>query len=360
MQIHQVLVSANPGDAISTLATEIRHLLRQIGPSEIYSKYSDVSLHKDVKRLHDLPRRHTDTLTDDVIIFHASIGEPEVTDFVRNRPERVIVMFHNISPHERFLPFDPQKAGLLASGRIELESLADKAEAVLTFSDYNAREVVEMGFRQVRVMPLIVDVDRLLNVPTHVATQHHFNNLEGPVLLFVGQLLPHKRPDLLLQAYHVLTTYLMPEVNLCMVGNPLLPKFTEQITNQINELNLNRAWHAGSVGLSTLVTMYRNADVFVTMSEHEGFCVPLIEAMGFDVPVLARDCAAIPETMGDAGVLLPEDASVELIAEAMAELITNSSLRSNLIEKGRKRVSGFDPDVARAEILNNILSVAVA
>ena len=360
MQLHQILVSANPGDAITDAAFEIRELLRQIGPSEIYARFAHPKLQNDVKPLHEFSKRRTNTMGRDLIVFHASIGEPEVTEFVGHRPERLVVMYHNISPSKRFLAFDPRKAGLLASGRLEVASLADKALGALTFSQYNANELTDMGFRNVSVMPLIVDVNRLTHVEPFEPTMNHFRNIEGPVILFVGQLLPHKRPDRLVQAYHVLTTYLMPEAWLAIVGNHLLPRFADHITHEINELNLNRAWMTGSVDLETLVAMYRNADLFVTMSEHEGFCVPLLEAMGFGVPVLARDIAAIPETMGDAGVLLPEDASLELIAEAMSEMLTNQPLRDDLIKKGYHRVGGFDPDIARAEILNNILTVAAS
>lgn len=361
MQIHQILVSANPGDAITDAALEIRELLRQVGPSEIYSRFTHPKLQNDIKPLKELQQRRTGMMGQDVIVFHASIGEPEVTEFVGHRPERLIVMYHNISPSQRFLPFDPRKAGLLASGRLELQSLADKALCALTFSEYNAGELISMGFRNVEVVPLIVDVTRLTGVEPFAPTMHHFENLpDGPVILFVGQLLPHKRPDLLVQAFHVLVTHLIPEAWLAIVGNHLLPRFADHITHEINELNLNRAWMTGSVDLETLVAMYRNADLFVTMSEHEGFCVPLLEAMGFGVPVLARKVAAIPETMGDAGVLLPEDAKPELIAEAMAEMLTNHELRDDLIKKGHHRVGGFDPDIARAEILNNILAVAAS
>jgi glycosyltransferase involved in cell wall biosynthesis len=360
MQLHQILVSANPGDAITDTAMEIRELLRQIGPSEIYSRYVHPKLQGDVKELHEFGKRRTTTMGRDLIVFHASIGEPEVTEFVAHRPERLVVMYHNISPPERFLAFDPRKAGLLASGRIELKFLADKAQAALTFSNYNAGELQQLGFRNVDVMPLIVDVNRLTGVEPHEPTMNHFRSLDGPMILFVGQLLPHKRADLLVQAYHVLVTHLLPKVSLVMVGNQLLPKFAEHITHEINELNLTRAWLTGSVDLQTLVSMYRSASLFTTMSEHEGFCVPLLEAMGFGVPVLARDVAAIPETMGDAGFLLPEEAGPELIAEAMAELLTAEPLRDDLIEKGTRRVAGFDPDVARAEILNNILAVAAS
>lgn len=358
MQLHQILVSANPGDAITDTALEIRELLRQAGPSDIYARFVHPKLQNDVKELHEFATRRTTTMSRDMIVFHASIGEPEVTEVVAHRPERLVVMYHNISPHERFLPFDPRKAGLLAAGRIELATLADKARVALTFSNYNANELTELGFRDVKVMPLIVDSNRLTNVEPHEPTMNHFRSLDGPMILFVGQLLPHKRPELLVQAYHVLATHLMPDVSLVMVGNQLLPKFTEHITNQINELNLTRAWLTGSIDLEQLVAMYRSASLFATMSEHEGFCVPLLEAMGFGVPVLARGVAAIPETVGDAGFLLPDEPKPELIAEAMAELLTNQPLRDDLIKKGHHRVGGFDPDLARAEILNSILAVA--
>jgi glycosyltransferase involved in cell wall biosynthesis len=358
VQLHQIVVSANPGDAITGTALEIREMLRQIGPSEIYARFVHPDLQNDVLELRHFATRRSSTRSQDVAIFHASIGEPEVTEFVATRAERLLVLYHNISPPQRFLPFDPRKAGLLAAGRIELASLADKANAAFTFSHYNASELVDMKFRNVRVMPLVVDVDRLVDVEPHEPTMNHFRSLDGPVILFVGQMLPHKRPELLIEAYHILTTYLMPEANLVLAGNKLLRKFTDHIEFQINELNLNKAWLTGAVDLPTLVAFYRSATAFATMSEHEGFCVPLLEAMGFGVPVVARDCAAIPETMADAGFLLPEDAAPELIAESLAEVITSTDLREDLIIKGKQRVSSFDPDVARATLLNAILEFA--
>lgn len=358
MQFHQILVSANPGDAITTAAFELRALLRQAGDSEIFALYRHPDVEDDVLPLNKFITRPSANFGEDVVIFHASIGEPAVTEFVASRPERLIVIYHNISPAERFLAFDPRKAGLLAAGRIELSSLADKAQLAITVSEYNARELYHFGFRNVRVVPLVVDVERLLSVEPHEPTMNHFRELGDPVILFVGQMLPHKRPELLIEAYHVLTTHLHPEARLIMVGNHLLPKFSDYLEHQINELNLNRAWMTGSVDINQLVAFYRSSTMFVTMSEHEGFCVPLLEAMGFGVPTIARDCAAIPETLGDAGVLLPGDDDPLLAAEAMAELIESEEYRNILIEKGKNRVAKYDPDVARAELLDAVLELA--
>lgn len=360
MQFHQVLVSANPGDAITTAAFELRDLLRQFGPSEIYARYVHPKLFYEVKELRYFAGRKSVKMADDVMIYHASIGEPDVTRFVASRPERLAVVYHNISPPERFLAFDPKFAGLLAAGRIELASLADKAITAITVSEYNAAELRDMGFTHVHVSPLVVDLEKLRAIEPSGPTMNHFENgIEGPMILFVGQLLPHKRPDLLLQAYHVLSTHIMPEAALVIAGNHRLPQYSEYLEHQLNELNLNKAWMTGSVDISTLMAFYRSADMFVTMSEHEGFCVPLIEAMGFDVPVLARATTAIPETAGDAAILLPEEEDNPLvIAEAMNELLTDHLLRKQLIKRGRERVEHYDPDIARATMLNHVLAVA--
>ena len=358
IEFHQVLVSANPGDAITTAAIELRSLLRQFGPSEIYSRYCHPDLQRDIKHIREFQSRKSAKISDDVMIYHASIGEPEVTEFVASRPERLVVIYHNISPAERFLPFDPAFAGLLMAGRLELASLADKAVLSLTVSEYNAQELRDFGFRNVVVSPLVIDIERLKSIEPDAGTMNHFAVAGAPMILFVGQMLPHKRAELLLEAYHILSTYLIPEAMLVVCGNHRLPRFTQQLEHQLNELNLNKAWMTGAVSLEMLVAFYRSATVFTTLSEHEGFCVPLIEAMGFEVPVVARAAAAVPETTGDAALLLPDTDEPALAAEAMAEVIENNRLRKDLIERGRKRVDLYDPDLARAEMLTQILEVA--
>ena len=102
----------------------------------------------------------------------------------------------------------------------------------------------------------------------------------------------------------------------------------------------------------------RSATAFVTASEHEGVCVPLLEAMAFDRPVIARDFGAIAETMDGAGVLLPADGDALLMAEALAEVATSPALTEELVARGRRRIAAVDPDAARAAFLDVLLEVA--
>jgi glycosyltransferase involved in cell wall biosynthesis len=340
MQINQVLVSASLGDAVTNAAFELREMLRRVAPSDIYARYIDPRIMDDVLLLRRYDRRASHRPEGDVLILHASIGEPEVFRFLRHRPERLVVVYHNVSPAESFLPYDPAFAGLLEEARRELAVLAQRAVMALAVSEFNA-----------------ADLGRLQGIEPDPATVNHLQGLDGPIVLFVGQLLPHKRPDLLLMAHHVLATYLVPEAHLILVGAPRLPRYQQGLQLFLQDLNLTRAWITGSVTQQALAAFYRHATMFVTLSEHEGFCVPLLEAMGFSLPVLARARPAIPETLGPGGLLLPEDGDPLLVAEAVAEVLENDRLRADLVSRGQARLGDFDPDAARARLLDNLLSV---
>jgi glycosyltransferase involved in cell wall biosynthesis len=246
----------------------------------------------------------------------------------------------------------------LDGGRRELAALSRRAVMALAASEFNAEDLRSLGYRNVRVSPLLLDVDRLQALEPNALTVNHFEQMvKGPVVLFVGQLLPHKRPDFLLQAYHALTTYLDPEAHLILVGSPRLPRYTAALELLVRELHLPRAWITGRVGDDELVAFYRRADLFVTASEHEGFCAPLLEAMAFDVPVLARSFAAIPETVQDAALLLAPDDGPLVMAEAMRLALEDDALRAGLVRRGRRRLAHFAPDAARAALVSHLMEL---
>ena len=224
-------------------------------------------------------------------------------------------------------------------------------------SEFNAAELRSLGFANVVVNPLVVDTDGMRSVSPDPATAEYLSCFDGPVFLFVGQMLPHKRPDWLLSAYHTLVTYLEPDAHLVLVGIDRLKPYRRALDAYIAELNLSGAHMMGQVSLESLVACYRAADVFVTASEHEGFCAPLIEAMAFDVPVLARAFAAIPETMGGAGLLLSPDDSPLVAAEAMAVLASEDNVRAELVQMGRTRVRELDPGMGRSNLVDHLRAI---
>jgi glycosyltransferase involved in cell wall biosynthesis len=362
VEIHQVLVSASPADAITDSALRQRALLRRIGPSEVYALHVHPDVACEVRRLQHYPSPVERAGRErNLLLFHASIGQPEVVSFLAHQGERIVVLYHNITPSRYFAELDPHFAGLLEAGRSELRFLADKVDLALAVSAYNAAELVAMGFPDVRVSPLLVDVSGPSGVPVDqgmvAGLERVLGGQGGPTLLYVGQLLPHKRPDLLLQAFHVLSTHLLPEARLIMAGIGRMAPYRRSLERLIHELGLYRATFTGHVTPAQLAACWQLADGFVTASEHEGFCMPLAEAMAHQVPVLARRCAAIPETVGDAGLLVDADAGPELLAEAMAELLLNQGLRAELNRRAAARLPTFHPDRAAATFLRHLLSV---
>jgi glycosyltransferase involved in cell wall biosynthesis len=355
MGVHQLVVAASPGDAVTNAALGMRELLRRIGPSEIYARYIDPRLADEIHSLGE----YGDSAEEagDVLVYHSSIGEPDVAAFLLERRERLVLVYHNITPAKYFAVLDPAFAQLLAAGRTELTVLRDRTELALAVSAYNACELDALGYRDVRISPLALELDRLRSIEPDPATVERLaREVRGPMILFVGQLLPHKRPDLLLEAFHVLSTYLVPDAHLALVGPARLEPYRRALESLVGELNLD-AHITGWVSETELAAYYGAATCFVTASEHEGVCVPLLEAMACDVPVMARAFAAIPETMDDAGLLLPSDDGPVTLAEGMFRMVSDTSLQEELVRRGRARLEAFDPETAKATFLSHLAEV---
>lgn len=349
-------MGATPGDAITQSALVIRDLLRRVADSEIFALFLDPLIGDEIRPLRLFDEWCADRNQDALILFHASMGDPLMLSFLLERAEPLILIYHNLSPDTPFLPFDPAVAGKLREGRRELQEIRERVMVSLADSAFNARELLKLGFKDVRVSPLLVDWDDLVSTDPDPNAADELKE-GGPLVLFVGQLLPHKRPDLLLQAFNILTTYHRPDARLRLVGPDRLVNYRDAVQRFIDELNIHGARMTGAVSQAALVAHYRQADVFATMSDHEGFCVPLLESMAFELPVVARSMGAIPETAGDAALLLGGGEDPFVAAEALAEVIENASLRSTLIARGKSRFADFAGDTYKKSFIENILSV---
>lgn len=358
-RIDQLVVSAVPGDAITTAALELQPVLAEIGPSGLYARY----IHPDMEGRFEFPEARAALRSAspgrDVLLYHASIGEPTLRDLLLHGPEQLVVNYHNISPAEVFRPYDPEFAARLEVGRQEVAALAGRAVLALANSAYSAAELTAAGYARVRVAPLLPDWGRLLSATVPADVQQRVDTFsEGPVALFVGQLLPHKRPDFIVQTAHVLTTYLRGDARVVLVGASRLPRYGDALRRAVAELNLDRTVElTGAVTDAELAAWYRRADVFFSASEHEGLGVPLVEAMAFDVPVVARGLAAVPETVGEAALLLPGPGSCLLAAEALKRVLDDASLRAEMTRRGRGRLAAFDPARTRAAFRDQLVEV---
>ncbi len=357
MEVHQVLAVASSGDARTKAALDLRTELRRLGASEIFARRVDPSLADCVRPLDSFDRA-VDHRRADLLVYHPSIGEDRVLSFLKERPEPLAIVYHDLTPGAHVAPYDPSFAALLDSGRQQLAGLADRTALAVADSELDAGELRALGYRQVVVSPPTVDPSALVRVAPDPDMEAYLACLDGPRFLFVGDLLPQDRPDWLLTAYHALVTYLEPRAHLLLVGTDGLEPYHRILDAYAAELQLGRAHFIGEMSVESLVACYRAADVFVTASEHGGSGSPLLEAMAFEVPVLARAFGAVPEILGGAGLLLERGDGPLVAAEAMAVLTRDEGVRADLAAGGRARLAELDHDKTVSSLVGHLQSVA--
>lgn len=339
MVINQWVPAAHHGDAIGDHAMHVRRLLRQLGhQSDLYALTIDDVLVGDVLPFDD-PSARRGELT----IFHYALPSPMTDAFGRLDGGRVL-HYHNVTPAHFFAPYDPVLFRLASLARQELASLVGRVDLALGVSDYNRRELEALGFTPTGVFPIAVDPMRLKGRAPRPALERTLDD-DFVNFLFVGRVAPNKRIEDHLKLAECYKRYVDAFYRFIFVGKAdAVPRYYDAIRGLMLRLDLptERFIFTGPVSEDDLAVYYRHAAVYISMSEHEGFCVPLLEAMAADVPVLAYASSAVPETLGGAGVqFAPKD--MEYAAELLGALTFDDQLRRDVIAGQRKRLADFGP-----------------
>ncbi|MDQ3346961.1 MAG: glycosyltransferase family 4 protein [Acidobacteriota bacterium] len=337
MIINQWVPAAHRGDAIGDSARRVRDMLRDAGhSSELFALTMDDDLRAEVRPFEDAAARGGD-----VTIFHFALPSPMSHAFASLRGARVL-QYHNITPAAFFAPYDAGLFRLAALGRRELATLVGHVDLALGDSEFNRQELEQMGFAPTGVMPIAVNTERITGAPRRPALEKILG--DGLInILFVGRIVPNKRIEDHVRLAEMYKRYVDSYYRFIFVGRyDGLPRYYAQVRALISKFQMlpDRFWFTGPVPDEDLAAFYRWADVYVSLSEHEGFCVPLVEAMAADVPVLAYAAGAVPETLGGAGVLFaPKD--LEFAAEMIGTLVYDHPVRAGVIEGQRRRVQDF-------------------
>ncbi|MGE0863860.1 MAG: glycosyltransferase family 4 protein [Vicinamibacterales bacterium] len=347
MIVNQWVPAAHRGDAIGDSARRVRGLLRSLGhESELYAMTMDDDLRGDV-----LPWTDPSARRGDLTILHFALVSPMTAEFAR-LPHGRVLQYHNVTPAHFFAPYDPAVFRLAALSRDDLRTLVGHTDIALGDSEYNRRELEEMGFTNTGVFPIAIDTERITNAPRVPSLE--FLLTDGPLLnfLFVGRIAPNKKiEDHIRMAEHY-KRYVDTAYRFIFVGKTdAIPRYYGMVRQLMNEYRMleDRFIFTGPVPDADLATYYRTAHVYVSLSEHEGFCVPLLEAMAADVPVLAYASTAVPDTLGGAGVqFAPKD--LEYAAELLGELAYNDTLRAQVIAGQRARLNDFGDARIRREL----------
>jgi L-malate glycosyltransferase len=346
-RVHQVLATLGYGDAIGHEVLGIQRVLRAAGyESEIFVETADPRLEDQTLDYRDLVGGVSPS---DLLIHHFSIGS-RASRTAYALPGRMALVYHNITPPEYFIGVHKDLVKLCFRGRRELTAYISRCELALGDSEYNRLELESLGFRSTGVLPVVPDFSHLDVAPDRMLAADYDDQWTN--VMFVGRVIPNKKFEDVIRAFHAYRTRHNPRSRLLLVGSYSgFERYLEMLQSLIARLGTPDVHFLGHVSNEELTALYDVADVFLCASEHEGFCVPIIEAFHKGVPVLAYASTAIPATMDGGGVLYeskdPLDVARLLDAVAGDARIEREVVRTQDAALGRLLARDFGATLLR-------------
>lgn len=343
MRVVQLLTTLSFGDAVSNDTIALKGAIEGMGfKTAIYAENIDSRLPKNTaepaERLRGLE-------SGDIIIYHKSTGT-DLSFKLDSYKCRKIMVYHNITPPEFFRPYNSASAALTEYGLEGVKYLKDKIDYCLAVSSFNKSNLIDMGYVcPIDVRPILIPFDDYKKEPDGEIMRRYTGG-GWTNIVFVGRIAPNKRHENLIKAFYYYKK-INPKSRLILVGSYSgMENYYERLLKYTKALELDDVIFTGHIKFNQILAWYRAADVFLCMSEHEGFCVPLAEAMFFGVPIIAYDTSAISDTLGGSGILLKDNDPL-FAAKVIERLVNDKELRSSVIEGQNRRLEDFQYEKIR-------------
>jgi L-malate glycosyltransferase len=354
IRIHQVLATLGYGDAIGHEVLGVQRVLRDAGyESDIFVETADYRLEpqtRDYRELVDASHR------DNLLLHHFSLGsKASRTAFAL--PDRMALIYHNITPPEYFVGVHRTLARQCFRGRRELQAYADRCDLAMGDSEFNRQDLEALGFPRTAVLPVVPDFSHLDRCPNWMVAREFDDDWTN--VMFVGRVIANKKIEDVIRFFHAYQAFYNPRSRLLIVGAQSgFERYLAGLTQLTAALGTKHVHFVGHVSDEELVAFYEVADLFLCASEHEGFCVPIVEAFYKQVPVLAYAATAVPSTMDGAGVLYDDKDPIH-VASLMDAMMSNATLQDAIVEGqlaavARLRAKDFAGTLMR--IIDRILS----
>ncbi len=301
--------------------------------------------HTDVSsdwRIHS--RRRAARFRADTSLIHYSHGSASYRE-VFSRPGHKTLVYHNITPPEYFRGANRSMEEASRRGRLELPEYAFRTDLALAHSTFSARELAAAGFRNVAVLPYVL-WEPLYRLAPDLSVARRFSSDGWVNLLTVGRVAPHKRLEDCLFVFDYFKRFVRAKSRFFIVGHwDGNEAYLARLQRLVAKLGTPDVHFTGRVPQETLNAFFEIAGAFLCLSEHEGFCVPLVEAMRYGVPVFAYASTAVPETLRGSGVLFAEK-SWPVIAEAIGLVLEDAALRRQLAGEERRAAEYYSAGAA--------------
>ena len=326
-RIHQVLATLGYGDAIGHEVRGIQRVLRAAGyDSDIFVETADHRLEhltRDYRELIDFS--HPDHL----LLHHFSLGSKASRTAFALR-DRMALIYHNITPPEYFVGVNRKLVWQCFRGRRELGAYRERCDLALGDSEFNRQDLEALGFSRTAVLPVVPDFSHLDRAPNPFVAEQFDDTWTN--ILFVGRVISNKKIEDLIRFFHAYHTIHNPRSRLLIVGTHTgFERYFAGLTHLAAALGLTNVHFVGQVSDEELVAYYEVADLFLCASEHEGFCVPIVEAFYKEIPVLAYAATAVPSTMDGAGVLFA-DKEPQHVAALIDAVVSDCRLQRVIVD----------------------------
>ncbi len=337
MRVIQIIPTLAYGDAVGNDTLALKKVLKDMGyKTQIYAESIapplDAKAALDIRKLQGLNEK-------DVLIYHLSTGSQLNFDFAEYKCRKIII-YHNITPPEFFRRYDNFFEQICRWAIEGARFLADKADYCLADSLFNKCNLEEMGYKTpIDVLPIIIPFDEYNKKPDQDILKKYQDGRHN--IVFTGRVAPNKCHQDIIAAFACYKKYYDSDARLFLVGSYReSDTYYRKLKKYVDLLGVEDVVFTGHIKFEEILAYYHVADVFLCMSEHEGFCVPLVEAMFFGIPIIAFNCTAVPMTLGDGGILVDKKDPIETAA-LINKVISDSKLQHFIRENQKRKLEDF-------------------
>lgn len=347
ISIHQIVPILAPRDAVGNEVLTIRDTLRESGyDSEIFVETVHPEMSAECKNYFS----NKNNLNADLLIYHHAIGS-KLADELLSSSSKLVLFYHNITPEKYFEGVNDDIIKSIQIGREQLRKLKERTILAISHSQFSSAELKNLGYSKIITIPFLIDFEIYKGHQNEKLIKKFGKSVN---ILFVGRVVPHKRIENLLKVFAYYNFCINPNSNLLLVGNYVgSEKYYQWLRDIEKKSQLPNVHFITKSDNMDLATYYQLAHVFVTMSEHEGFGVPLLESMHFGVPIIAYKSSAIPETLGNSGIMIQNEEPEE-VAEIIDIIKNDQKLKEEIIEKQKLQLKTFDFEKTRNELVRNL------
>ena len=348
MKIIQMLPCLNYGDAIGNDTIALYHALKENHyDTVIFSEAVDQRLPSHIAKTMDSWKKPA---KDDVIVYHLSVDWKYINKIVQAKC-RKIAIYHNITPGKFFKGYDEHAFKDCQRGLEEIGKLKNVFDYIIADSQFNKNDLISYGFKcKIDVLPVLISFEDYKKKPSKTILEK-YKNAPGHNILFVGRIAPNKKQEDVIAAFSLYKKYYDPAARLFLVGNyNRKDRYYRRLQGYVDLLHVKDVYFSGHIKFNEIIAYYCVSDLLLCMSEHEGFCVPLVESMYFKLPVIAYDSSAIKETLGGSGIVF-EKKDYNLVAALMNRVLTDEPLRKQMIEDESKRLTFFDNNRIKGQFI---------